>query len=468
MNFKLDHPIVYKKLANFKSLLILFLVLFYPAKDLVAQSNIVSVNHPEWCYNKTIYEVNIRQYTASGTFKEFESQLPRLKKMGVGILWLMPINPIGEKNRKGTLGSYYSVKDYLGVNPEFGSIDDFKSLVNEIHKLGMHVIIDWVANHTAWDNRLAIDHPEWYTKDSLGNFVSPVPDWHDVIDLNYSNIELRRYMINALKYWVKECDIDGYRCDVASMVPTDFWIDARKELDNLKPVFMLAESDDPALHQAFDMTYDWRVYSTLNDIVSGKKNLDSLKLVFKNDENNFSKDAIRMQFTTNHDENSWHGTAIKRLDGAVDAFSAFTFVIPGMPLIYNGQEAGINKSLDFFEKDTIDWSDLKYEKFYKTLIELKKNNKALLCGSRGGDLEVLNYNVEDTTMKQKVVFPFIREKAGDEVFAIFNFSDREQKIKIKSDKVNGEYKNLFSGSISQFNNFADFVLPPWGFEIYTK
>jgi glycosidase len=388
--------------------------------------------------------------------------------MGVDILWFMPINPIGVKNRKGTLGSYYSVKDYLGVNPEFGTIDDFKSLVNEIHKMGMHVIIDWVANHTAWDNNLAIEHPDWYTKDSLGNFVPPVPDWHDVIDLNYANNELRHYMINALKFWVKECDIDGYRCDVASMVPTDFWIEARKELDKIKPVFMLAESDDPALHQAFDMTYDWRVYSTLNDIASGKKNLDSLKIIFKNDQNNFPKDAIRMQFTTNHDENSWHGTAIKRLGAAFKSFTAFTFVIPGMPLIYSGQEAGINKSLDFFEKDTINWSNFKYEKFYHKLIDLKKNNKALQCEARGGGMEVLKYNTEDETSTKKVVFPFIREKDGDEVFAVFNFSDKEQKVIIQSSKINGEYKNLITGDRTEYNNFADFVLKSWGYEIYVK
>ena len=410
MIIKLNYFIEHKKFSYFNYLIVFFFGLFLPFNTIIAQSEIVSVKHPEWCYNKTIYEVNVRQYTISGTFKEFESQLPRLKEMGVDILWFMPINPIGVKNRKGTLGSYYSVKDYLGVNPEFGTIDDFKSLVNEIHKMGMHVIIDWVANHTAWDNNLAIEHPDWYTKDSLGNFVPPVPDWHDVIDLNYANNELRHYMINALKFWVKECDIDGYRCDVASMVPTDFWIEARKELDKIKPVFMLAESDDPALHQAFDMTYDWRVYSTLNDIASGKKNLDSLKIIFKNDQNNFPKDAIRMQFTTNHDENSWHGTAIKRLGDAFKSFTAFTFVIPGMPLIYSGQEAGINKSLDFFEKDTINWSNFKYEKFYHKLIDLKKNNKALQCEARGGGMEVLKYNTEDDDVDQESGFPIHKRK----------------------------------------------------------
>ncbi len=367
-----------KKNLTFGCLIIFIICSFLPFNKTFGQQKFTSVKHPAWSYNQTIYEVNVRQYTPSGTFKEFETQLPRLKKMGVGILWLMPINPIGVKNRKGTLGSYYSVKDYLAVNPEFGTLDDLKHLVKEIHKLGMHVIIDWVANHTAWDNALASEHPDWYTKDSLGNFVPPVPDWHDVIDLNYSNKDLRKYMINALKYWVKECDVDGFRCDVASMVPTDFWIEARKELDKLKPVFMLAESDAPELHQAFDMTYDWNVYHALNEIAAKKTGLDSLKRVMKRDKMNFPSNAFRMQFTTNHDENSWNGTAVKRLGDAFESFSAFTFVIPGMPLIYSGQEVGINRSLDFFEKDTIDFSNLKYEKFYHTLIELKKNNKALI------------------------------------------------------------------------------------------
>ncbi len=206
-----------------------------------------------------------------GTFKAFEKHLPRLKEMGVGILWLMPIHPIGEKNRKGTLGSYYSVKDYKAVNPEFGTSKEFKALVDKTHKMGMYVIIDWVANHTAWDNIWMIEHPEFYTQDSLGNFIPPVPDWTDVADLNFDNKNLWTAMIDALKFWVEEYDIDGYRCDVAGMVPIEFWIEARKELDKIKPVFMLAEWDTPEMHEAFDMTYDWRTHKLMNAIAEGKK-----------------------------------------------------------------------------------------------------------------------------------------------------------------------------------------------------
>ncbi len=451
---------------KFMRLFILIALFFIP--QTFAQQKINSVKHPEWSYNQTIYEVNIRQFTKSGTFKEFETHLPRLKKLGVGILWLMPINPIGEKNRKGTLGSYYSVKDYLDVNPEFGTLDDFKSLVNEIHKLGMRVIIDWVANHTAWDNDLINEHPDWFTKDSLGNFVPPVPDWHDTVDLNYDNKNLWSYMKNAMKSWVEKYNIDGFRCDVASKVPTDFWIEARKELDAIKPVFMLAESDSPELHQAFDMTYDWKVYHTLNEIAAQKQNLDSLKKVLENDEKNFPQEAFRMEFTTNHDENSWNGTAVKRLGAALEPFSAFTFIIPGMPLIYNGQEAGLNKKLNFFEKDTIDWTNLKYENFYQTLVELKKNNKTLQCGERGGKIKELKYSSSSSNSNEKNVFPFIREEEGDKIFAIFNFSNKEQSIKIDDDEISGEYKKLFSNDEIKIDKSIQILLPPWGYQIYVK
>ncbi|MCK5822638.1 MAG: alpha-amylase, partial [Bacteroidales bacterium] len=226
-----------------------------------------SVKHPDWTKNKNIYEVNIRQYTDEGDFKSFEKHLPRLKQMGVDILWIMPVQPIGEKNKKGSLGSYYSIKDYLAVNPEFGTMDDFKHIVDKAHELKMYVILDWVANHTSWDNNLITEHPEWYTHDSLGNIVSPVEDWTDVADLNYYNNELRTYMINALEFWVKQTDIDGFRCDVAGMVPTDFWNDAREKLDKIKPVFMLAEWESPELQKhAFDMTYSWALNGLMNDI----------------------------------------------------------------------------------------------------------------------------------------------------------------------------------------------------------
>lgn len=327
---------------------------------------------PEWAFNKTIYEVNLRQFSEEGNFDGFRKHLPRLKELGVGILWFMPIHPIGELNRKGSLGSYYSVKDYLDVNPEFGTIDDFKELVKEIHSLGMYVIIDWVANHTAWDHQWTKTHPEFYNKDDKGNFIPPVDDWSDVIDLNYENKALWSEMINALKFWVTECDIDGYRCDVAGMVPIEFWIEAREQLDKIKPVFMLAEWDTPEMHFAFDMTYDWNMHKTMNEVAKGKKSADEIIHHIQKDLENYPSYAFRMQFTDNHDENSWNGTVFERLGDAAECFAVLTFLIPDMPLIYSGQEAGLNKRLSFFEKDPIDWKEHKFFALYKSLIELKK------------------------------------------------------------------------------------------------
>lgn len=325
---------------------LLIMILFI---DLNAQ-----LKTPDWAQNATIYEVNVRQYTPEGTFAAFQKHLPRLKELGVDILWLMPINPIGEKNRKGTLGSYYSVKDYKDINPEFGNKNDFKNLVDEIHKLGMYVIVDWGANHTAWDHNWVINHPEYYTKDSLGNFVPPVADWADVVDLNYDNTDLRKEMIDALCYWIKDFNIDGYRCDVAGMIPTEFWNNAREELDKIKPVFMLAEWETPDLHEkAFEMTYAWEIHKLLNSIYKGEKSPEDLKDLIVNDKRKFQDYAYRMLFTSNHDENTWNGTEFERLGEAAEMFAALTYVIPGMPLIYNGQEAGFNKRLEFFEKDEI-------------------------------------------------------------------------------------------------------------------
>ena len=277
----------------------LFLISYFLFSALSASAEVV---HPSWTRDAAIYEVNIRQFTPSGTFEEFETHLPRLKKLGVDILWLMPIHPIGVENRKGSLGSYYSVKDYLAVNPEYGTMEEFKALVEEIHDQGMYVILDWVANHCAWDNPLVTEHPDWFTKDSTGHMVPPVPDWSDVVDFNYDNPELRTWMIDALRFWVRETDIDGYRCDVAGMVPQEFWNEARAELDKIKPVFMLAEDENPAHHErAFDMTYSWELHHLLVRIAKGDTTAAALWTYFDRDIERYGNDAYRMLFTDNHD-----------------------------------------------------------------------------------------------------------------------------------------------------------------------
>jgi glycosidase len=375
----------------------------------------------------------------------------------------MPINPIGEKNRKGSLGSYYSVKDYLDVNPDFGTKADFKDLVDKTHKLGMYIIIDWVANHTSWDNILTVEHPDWFTKDSIGNFIPPVADWSDVIDLNYDNKELWHYMTDALKYWVKEFNIDGYRCDVAGMVPDEFWNNIRIELDKIKPVFMLAEDESPKQHEkAFDMTYAWVMHKICNDIAKGKKNVHDINSCLKKEKEEYPGSAFRMRFTSNHDENSWNGTEFERLGDAAETFAALTVVIPGMPLIYNGQEAGMNKKLEFFERDPIIWKESKFRELYSKLFHLKINNKALFNGERGGEL----INIPNT--HNDVVYSIIRENGDDKVFALFNLSGKEVSVELNSSIIKGEYSDLFTNEKAAFMEIENMKIEPWGYKIYVK
>lgn len=421
------------------------------------------VEHAEWLNNATLYEVNIRQYTPEGTFAAFEQHLPRLKELGVDILWLMPIHPIGEVERKGTLGSYYSVQDYMGVNPEFGSMDDFKHLVSQAHDLGMKVILDWVANHCAHDNKIVEEHPDWVVRDSAGNAVSPY-DWTDVVQLNYANNEFRDYMISALKYWIEEAGVDGYRCDVAFMVPTDFWNKVRKELVSLKPMFMLAEAENVELQQfAFDADYAWEFHSLMNEIAKGKKTVMDMDRYSQKELATYPKNAIKMHFTSNHDENSWHGTEFNRMGKSVKAFAALTFTIPGIPLIYNGQEVAFDKQLEFFEKDEISWTpNAEFTDFYKELIELKRNNTALMAGAKGADM----FRVK--TSNDINVFAFIRENEQDKVFAIFNFSPLEQIIDLEGEAYKGSYTELFSNDSFSFTEGSKITLTPWAFKIYIK
>lgn len=417
---------------------------------------------PDWAFDKIIYEVNIRQFSEEGNFEGFREHLPRLKELGVGILWFMPIHPIGEVNRKGSLGSYYSVKDYFAVNPEFGTLAEFKDLVKEIHSLGMYVIIDWVANHTSWDHQWTKSHPEFYTKDKDGNFVPPVNDWSDVIDLNYENKLLWQEMISAMKFWVTECDIDGFRCDVAGMVPIEFWIEARKELDKIKPVFMLAEWDTPEMHRAFDMTYDWNMHKLMNEVAQEKKNASDIVEHINKDRKNYPSYALRMQFTDNHDENSWNGTVFERLGEAAECFAALTFLIPDMPLIYSGQEAGLNKRLSFFEKDPIDWKNHNFFSLYKSLIELKKSNELLHCGTNGGNIEFIPNN------NQKNILSFIRVKGDKILLAIFNLSKAPFEVLINDPRISGRFVDHFTKEEFYSGKSFQTKLDKWGWKIFIK
>jgi cyclomaltodextrinase / maltogenic alpha-amylase / neopullulanase len=447
--------------SSITNLFIITLFLFL-ATQTAAQVN-TSVKHLAWSYNQSIYEVNTRQYSKEGTFKAVEKDIQRIKEMGVGIIWLMPVHPIGIINRKGTLGSYYSVRDYLAVDSSYGTIADLKSLVKIVHSNGMYLIIDWVANHTSWDNKLTKEHPEYYTKDSLGNFVPPVPDWKDVIDLNYDNKGLRKYMINAMKFWIKECNIDGFRCDVADMVPTDFWVEARKELNKVKPVFMLAEAEKPELHEkCFDMTYSWELFNIIKKIAVGENNPAQLHACFDKEIKRFPEDAFRMRFTENHDENSWNGSAIEKLGNSAEMFAVFTSVIPGMPLVYNGQEACNSKRLDFFEKDPIQWKECYLKNIYTKILHLKKSNKALLNGNRGGKL------IELQSDKGEAVYSFTRESGNDKVLAVFNMSNKPIEVHLSGKSLPENYNELFSGKGFKFQDTASMSLDAWGYKVFVK
>jgi len=420
-----------------------------------------NVEHVTWSESAVLYEVNIRQYTPEGTIEAFISHIPRLKELGVDILWLMPIHPIGEENRKGGLGSYYSVKDYKAVNPEFGTIDNLKALVNKAHEAGMYVILDWVANHTAWDHSWVTENPDWYKKDSVGNFKSPF-DWTDVIQLDYNVPELQKAMIDAMNFWIVEADVDGYRCDVAGMVPQKFWEKARTSLEKVKPLFMLAEDEVKSgfLENAFDMNYAWHLHHIMNQIAKGEMNVDDITEYFAAEDSIYHKACYRMQFITNHDENSWNGTEFERLGEGVNAFAVMTFTIPGMPLLYTGQEVGLKKRLKFFTKDTVEYSESEYTEFYKKLIQLRKNNKMFWSGEAGGDFETLN-----TTNKD--VFAFKRFNDIADAFIILNLSDESQDIIIPQG-IAGAYNDYFAGESSVINEGEEMNLEPWAYKIYLE
>lgn len=441
-----------------KSFSTIFLIL------LSSTISLSQVKHVDWSKNATIYEVNIRQYTPEGTFNAFASHLPRLKKMGVDVLWLMPIFPVGEKNRKGSLGSYYAVRDYKGVNPEFGSAEDFRNLVNKAHELGMKIILDWVANHSSPDN-VWLDQcrQHWYTLDSAG-YVQPTlgTDWWDVADLNYNNKEMRAEMISSLQYWVKEYNVDGYRCDVADFVPTDFWNEARVALDAIKPVFMLAEAENPNHHlKAFDMSYAWEFHHIMNKISKGELTLSAIHDYFRN--NRFKPSDYRMQFTSNHDENSWNGTETERFGNKRFLFAVLASTIEGMPLVYSGQESDFNRRLKFFDKDQIDWGNFALNDFYTKLLQLNKSSESLWNGQFGGQVQF------DSSESNEHVLVYVREKNGSKVVVVLNFSDQIQRYTFAKEFSAGTYKSLFEKNKKVSIRRAQTIkLKPLEYRVYYK
>ncbi len=361
------------------------------------------LSHPEWSKNATIYELNVRQHSAEGTFEAVTLDLPRIKSLGADIVWLMPIHPIGVVNRKGgenasnflaepgsgSLGSPYSVKDYYGINPNFGTAEDLHELIDVAHGLGMKVIFDWVANHTAFDSDWTENHIEYFLLDDAGNLQPPTgTDWWDVTQLDWENgvrSGLYDAMADAMEYWVRAFGVDGYRCDVAGKVPTDFWDKVRRQLEGLNPdIFMLAEAEVPEHHaRAYDMSYAWEMHSIMNEVGAGHMSVDSIRNAVPRQLARFGEDAYRMMFVTNHDENSWNGTIVERMGANGDAMAVLAGTLMGMPLVYSGQESGSIKRLRFFEKDTVQWDGYSKNDLYKTIFKLHHDEEALWNGAYG-------------------------------------------------------------------------------------
>lgn len=428
----------------------------------ISLASVAQIKTPKWAQNATIYEINVRQFSAEGKFSAVTKELPRLKAMGVDIIWLMPIHPIGERNRKGSLGSYYAVKDYQKVNEEFGNLDDFKFLVNEAHRLGMYVIIDWVANHSSPDNVwIEQGNMEWYTLDSTGNVQPTIgTDWWDVADLNYDNKSMRKEMILSMKYWLTEADIDGFRCDVAGWVPLDFWMDARMELQLVKPIFMLAEAEEVPLHDAFEMTYGWNFHHIMNKIAKGESDATAIREYLAN--NKYPSNAFRMNFTSNHDENSWNGTEMERMGDARFSMAVLASTIEGMPLVYNGQETSLDRRLKFFDKDSIDWKKMDMVPFYTKLLTLHQSNPALWVKDGSNNAKI----IETKNSKDQLVY--IREYENHQVITVLNLSKKKTEVVFDSASIKGEYTDLFTGKKKTLKSSNKVSLAPWGYQVFYK
>ena len=350
--------------------------------------------------NSVVYEMNVRQYTPEGTFAAAQQELPRLAELGVDIVWLMPIYPIGVEGRKGPLGSYYAVKNYCDVNPEFGTLEDFDNFLAEAHRLGLRVVLDWVANHTSPDAVWVTERPaDWYERDAEGN-TTFTADWSDTANLNYENHDVWEGMAAAMRFWM-ERGIDGFRCDMACEVPLEFWQETISGLRADYPeMYMLAEGEEPKLHtlSGFNSSYSWELHHMMNSIARGEQNISELLAYLEKDAERHPAEAFRLMFTSNHDENSWAGTEFERMGDAAKLMAVLTFTLPnGQPLIYTGQEMGWNKRFEFFQKDPIPaWEKNEYFDFYKWLITVRHNNPALAAGAAGGKFEVVS--AEDSVL----------------------------------------------------------------------
>ena len=435
--------------------------------------------------NPIMYEVNLRHHTQTGNIEAFLPSIEELKYLGVNVVWIMPSQPIGKKKRKAKgdvfvedlvqvegevdkwekyKGSPYAIADYTAVNPDYGTLEDFRTLVKKCHENGMIVILDWVANHTAWDHKWISEHPEWYMKNDKGEITDPLDKagkslgWTDVAKLNYSEPGLRKAMIASMKFWVDSVDLDGFRCDVAMDVPSDFWHEATTELSKIKPVFMLAESEEHDMNQftgPFNAYYGWEVHHILNKISQGKETPNDLCKAITSKQKKFPTNVYSMNFITNHDENAWNGTLFERMGDAWKAMAVFTYFTPGIPLLYTGQEVGNNKRLAFFEKDNVragrDAS--KIMDFYHQLGELKLS---LPEAGISADLNMpISFNMED-----KALISWVRETAEadktkrNRTYIAINMSDKAQK-----------WNKYPAGSVILSSGGSEKEIEPWGYRV---
>jgi alpha-amylase len=423
------------------------------------QSNSVSIDgHPAWIMQGNIYEVNVRQYTPEGTFKAFAPHLDRLRAMGVQTLWFMPINPISRVDRKGRLGSYYAVSDYDAINPEYGDLDDFIKLIRLIHEKGMKVIIDWVPNHTGADHPWLRDHPDFYVKDSSGKAAIPF-DWVDTRQLDYDNLAMQDSMIASMKVWIAKTNIDGFRCDVAWHVPEAFWRRCITDLRKMKNVFMLAEGDKPyLLRSGFDAVYSWDLFHMMGKIAAGQRPAFALDSIVYQYDTAYPKNALELDFTSNHDENSWNQADFGIFPGPSHApFAVFTQTIAaGVPLIYSGQEEPVLRPLPFFEKDTIVFEKYKRARFYSTLLHLRQKNAALASNAACKKINVGNDNA---------LYAYMRTAGRKKLLVILNLSPQEQKVTISDSTLFGHPYNVFKGMKESLGG-KPWKIGPWGYSIY--
>lgn len=425
--------------------------------------------HPEWSYGAVLYEMNVRQLTPEGTLRAAAARLEFLRDLGVDAVWLMPIYPIGEKNRKGTLGSYYSIRDYCAVNPELGTMDDFDDFVAEAHRLGMKVLMDWVANHTSRDARWIAGKPaSWYERDASGEPAVPW-DWTDTAKLDYANRDVWEAQAAAMEFWIARHAVDGFRCDMAMLVPIGFWQYAAARLRRVKPdLFLLAEAEQRNLFDdgVFDACYGWEMHHLLNDVAQQRVRVTALRDWLRADRGRYPRSAMRLAFTSNHDENSWNGSEFARMGAARSIMAAFTFVVPGgLPLIYTGQEVGYDHSFAFFDRDPIPAESYRanaYTEFYRRLMELRHANPALAAGGRGGDMVEISNNAEDCLMT------FVREVPGNQVVAVMNLSPYAIETDYYTGIYAGMYTDALTGRPSELRGHVVEPMGPWSYRILTR